>query len=257
VIEVERSALGAFEQHRLSAIERVHDLRARVGGDQVETVAERERLLDRDIERTVVLEPHRVQARVGTIDPVVHQLFEALGVPNVGDPNPTAPGFVLVRRPDPATRGADLLGLLLLGRLVQHPVVGHEEVRTLAHADACGQVDPSLGERVVLFEELEEVENDAVAEKAALPFVQHTGRDLVQDELGISDVDGVPRVRPALVAGDDVGVLGEDVDDLPLPLVTPLASDDDGAAALVSHVALPSRAVWMGVYHGDPRGRGA
>ena len=49
--------------------------------------------------------------------------------------------------------------------------------------------------------------------------------DLVR--LAVDD-DRVPRVRPALVAADEVGVLGEQVDDLALPLVAPLRTDDHG-----------------------------
>ena len=42
------------------------------------------------------------------------------------------------------------------------------------------------------------------------------------------DDDRVPGVRAALVAADEVGVLGEQVDDLALALVAPLRADDDG-----------------------------
>jgi hypothetical protein len=38
----------------------------------------------------------------------------------------------------------------------------------------------------------------------------------------------VPGVRPALVAADDVRFLGQQVDDLALPLVAPLRTDYDG-----------------------------
>ena len=41
--------------------------------------------------------------------------------------------------------------------------------------------------------------------------------------------DGVAGVVAALVAGDDVEPLGEQVDDLALPLVAPLGADHDGA----------------------------
>src|SRR4029079_8934733 len=43
-----------------------------------------------------------------------------------------------------------------------------------------------------------------------------------------ADDDRVPRGLPALVAAHDVGVLREQVDDLPLPFVAPLRPDDDG-----------------------------
>ena len=54
------------------------------------------------------------------------------------------------------------------------------------------------------------------------------GRDLA-DLVGLAvDDDRVPGVRPTLVAADEVGVLGEQVDDLALALVAPLRTDDHG-----------------------------
>src|SRR5207244_3991946 len=53
--------------------------------------------------------------------------------------------------------------------------------------------------------------------------------------------DGVPGVGAATVAHDDVGVLGEEIDDLSLALVAPLEADDAG-------VSLKNR----GVHNGRP-----
>src|SRR5262249_6745878 len=53
-------------------------------------------------------------------------------------------------------------------------------------------------------------------------------RDLA-DLVGlVADDDRVPRVGAALVAADEVGVLREEIDDLPLALVAPLRPDDHG-----------------------------
>jgi hypothetical protein len=43
-----------------------------------------------------------------------------------------------------------------------------------------------------------------------------------------ANTDGVPGVGAAAVADDDVGMLGEKIDDLPLALIPPLESDDNG-----------------------------
>ena len=54
------------------------------------------------------------------------------------------------------------------------------------------------------------------------------GRDLA-DLVGlVLDDDRVARVRATLVTADEVGLLGEQVDDLALALVAPLRADDDG-----------------------------
>ena len=109
-------------------------------------------------------------------------------------------------------------------------MIGHEEVRPLTDPDPVLHVDAPLHQGVVLLEELEQVQHHAVAEQAALFRVKNPRGNLVQDELPLAHVDSVAGVGPALVACDDVGVLGQDVHDLPFPLVTPLAPDDDAAA---------------------------
>ena len=45
--------------------------------------------------------------------------------------------------------------------------------------------------------------------------------------LAVGD-DRVPRIRAAVVAADEIRVLGEQIDDLALALVAPLGADDDG-----------------------------
>src|SRR6185369_9245339 len=60
-------------------------------------------------------------------------------------------------------------------------------------------------------------------------------RELISD--AVND-EGVAGVMPALEAHDDVGLLGEPVDDLALALVAPLRPDDHH----VGHYALSSRA---------------
>src|SRR5262245_3739607 len=47
----------------------------------------------------------------------------------------------------------------------------------------------------------------------------------MQRETGLADADGVAGVRPAAIARHDVHALGQEIDDFPLPLVTPLRAD--------------------------------
>src|SRR3954464_15678003 len=48
----------------------------------------------------------------------------------------------------------------------------------------------------------------------------------MQHRLLAGDDEGVARIVAALEADDDIGALGEHVDDLPLPLIAPLGADD-------------------------------
>ncbi len=77
------------------------------------------------------------------------------------------------------------------------------------------------------------VDDAAGADRARLAG-DDPGRDGA-DLVGLAvDDDRVPCVRPTLVAADEVGLLGEQVDDLALALVTPLRADDHGGRH-VSH----------------------
>jgi uncharacterized protein (UPF0212 family) len=103
---------------------------------------------------------------------------------------------------------------------------------TLAHTDPIVQVDAPLREIVVLLEEIEHIEDHSVTEQASFVSVQDAGRNLMQDELVVANVDRVTRICPALVASYDVRFLGQDIDDLTLAFVTPLAADNHQAATI-------------------------
>jgi hypothetical protein len=76
------------------------------------------------------------------------------------------------------------------------------------------------------------VDDDAVAEDADLLRLEDAARQQVELERLVAVHDGVPGVIAALVARDDLEALGEQVDDLALPLVAPLGADDDRSAHL-------------------------
>jgi hypothetical protein len=111
-------------------------------------------------------------------------------------------------------------------------VVGHQKLSAPADSHAALEYDASLQKSIVLLEELPDVEHDAVAQEATLALVEYPGRDLMEDELGVTDVDRVSSVRAALITSYDVDVFGQHIDDLPLAFITPLAPDDDGAGTL-------------------------
>ena len=102
-----------------------------------------------------------------------------------------------------------------------------------AHPHSSGKRDPPGLHLIVLMEELDGVQNDTIPEKAAFFRMEYPGGDLVEDELLVPDVDGVTGVGPSLEPGDDVGLLGQDVHDLPLPFVSPLPTYHYRAATSV------------------------
>ena len=78
-----------------------------------------------------------------------------------------------------------------------------------------------------LLEQRLRIDHHAVAEHARLARMAHARRDQVRDQLLAADHERVAGIRPAAVADDDVGPLGEQVDDLALAFISPLRSDDD------------------------------
>ena len=92
-------------------------------------------------------------------------------------------------------------------------------------------VDAARAQAVDLADQDRRVDDDAVADDAARARVEDARRDQVELELLLAADDRVAGVVAALEAHDDVGVLGEQVDDLALALVAPLGADDRRCSA--------------------------
>jgi len=88
-------------------------------------------------------------------------------------------------------------------------------------------VDTALPQPVQLADQHPGIDDDAVADHAGLAGVEDPRRDQVQLELLAAPNDRVAGVVAALKANDHVRLLGEQVGDLSLPLVTPLGADND------------------------------
>ena len=92
-------------------------------------------------------------------------------------------------------------------------------------ADGLGRDAAGL-EVVELLDEDSGVDDEAGAEHALLAPQDPRGHVLELVRLAVGD-DRVARVGAALVAADEVRMLGEQIDDLALALVPPLRADDD------------------------------
>ena len=103
---------------------------------------------------------------------------------------------------------------------------------------AIADVKPALdinpvGDQLIDFgEECIRIENHAVSDRASHSGVENAARNLVQDERLIADVHSMTRIRAALISHHPVGTLGQNIDELALPLVAPLRTDDDDGASL-------------------------
>ena len=99
-------------------------------------------------------------------------------------------------------------------------------------------VDAPLPEAVDLADEVPGIEDDAVADDAELAGAHDAGGQKRQLVGLVADDEGVAGVVAALEAHDDVGALGQPVDDLALALVAPLGAHHHH----ICHLRLASRA---------------
>ena len=114
-------------------------------------------------------------------------------------------------------------------------MIREKQLSPLANTYSALKVDASSDKSVVFLKELLNVEYDTVPKEASLPVVEDTRRDLMEHKLIFPNMHRVPGVSAPLVSYDDVYTFGENIDDLPLALITPLATDYYGATPLSSH----------------------
>ncbi len=140
-----------------------------------------------------------------------------------------ARGLVAVGGADAALGRADLVAALAqFAGFVEGAMVGQDEVGRFADEQAAGQLDAALFEAFDFADQRDRIDDDAVGDDAFFSRAQDAGGDEVQDEFFLADLDGVAGVVAALRADDDVGLLGEDVDDLSFSFIAPLGADENG-----------------------------
>ena len=226
VVDVQQRALGALVEHELVGVQRVpHDPRG-VGDVALEPVAVGQVGLGHRLQVQRRVLDVRAQAEALGIDRRGDLLLEDLLVEQVLHADAQARGLVGVAGADAAPRRADLqLAELRLAGGVEQQVVGHDHVRVGRDPQAAG-VDLARAQRVELVGQHARVDDDPVADDAALAGIEDPRRDQVElEDLAVAD-DRVAGVVAALEADDRVGALGEQIDDLPLAFVAPLGADD-------------------------------
>ncbi len=227
MVEVEQRAVCPLEQDALALAERAIDEQRRIGdvGPQAlrAGLAALGELFELERLGTVdALEPE-VLLRERHLD----LLPQDLGIEQVLDANPDSKSLVRIGRPDASTGRADPeLAEPPFAGLVDGAVPGHDYVRVPRQPHPVdGDAPP--GEVVELGDQLLGVDDATGADDALLLGHDASGKVAELEGLAVH-LDRVPGVRSAVVAADDVRVLGEQVDDLALALVSPLGPDDHG-----------------------------
>ena len=233
MVDVEQRRLRALEEDVSAAAHRFVDFEEGVAEHRRHAAApgerlfvyfvEVERLCAVDFREYVVFDFERARELVA----------QHVGVDEVFGADAYALVLVGVAGADAAARRAYLrsLGARALGELVYDFMVGHDYVRRVAD-DELRRFFAARREAVELFEERVGVDDDAVADHAALARVEYAGGQQMKDVFLVVHDDGVSGVGSALVADDHSGVRGEDVYDAALAFVAPLHSYDYVSASL-------------------------
>ena len=243
MVDVEHRPLRALEEDAPAGVDRVVEVERGVGDVAAQAIAVAAVRVVNDVELHRLFFEDRPEVDVLLLEVALELFAERLLLEEIDEADARPRHLVLVGRPDAAPRRPDLaFAAQALAREVDRLVVRHDQVRLVADLEArvVGQVAAGA-ERGQLRDQYLRIDHDAVGDDADLSLMQHARRDQVQHRLLLADEQRVTGVVAAAEAHDDVGVAGEDVDDLALALVAPLHADDDDGAhrPLRASVAAP------------------
>ena len=225
-IDVQQRALRPFEEDALTgAALFLHDLPDR---SCIFQDLGRDRLQIGD-QRVAVngVQPQPGAQRIVMDKRPVHPQGKGRIVAQVGDADHPAAHLVLIGRPDPATRGADLGDrILAFPRAVQFTVEGQDQRRVLGDHQRLGRdVHALRADRVDFLQQMPRVQHDAIADHAQLAGPHDARRQRMQLVDRAVDDQRMTGIVTALEPRDDIGALAQPVDDLALALVAPLGAD--------------------------------
>ena len=181
-----------------------------------------ERLLDRGRLDAVEVREDRVVVR----EDGPRELPEPLGVDEVRDAEARPVRLRLVRRADAARGRPDVRAAeRLLARAVEEGVRRQDDVRAVRDQEVLLDRTPAARRLSIS----ESIARGSITRPLPTTFVT-PGRQMpdgieAEGEVLVAELDGVAGVVAALVAGDEVERGRDEVDDLALALVSPLAAD--------------------------------
>ena len=228
MVDIEEGALRPLEEDALPLAPRLGKKPPRgagIGQDAGRNVAER---CDQRSPVDLVGADAAAKCVVVSEEPVdLHR--QCRGIREVDDANGATADLVLVSRADAALGGADRLRRVgALARRIELAVERQDERGVFGEDEIFRRHRHALGFQALdLVEEGPRVDHHAVADHRELARPHHPGGEQAQLVADAVDDERVAGIMPALEANDDVGALGQPVDDLALALVPPLRPDDD------------------------------
>ena len=99
----------------------------------------------------------------------------------------------------------------------------------MAHPEPALELEPQRFEAIDLVAQPEQIHHRPVPDQTALAGMKHPRGHAVEHQRLVATQDAMAGVGTALISGNDVGLVAKGIDDLPLALITPLGTHDDGA----------------------------
>src|SRR5690554_2603003 len=244
VVDVQQRALGTLEHDIGTLAAQLVQTGSHVDYQGLQPVGKGQRLfqglLEVDRLDLVIVLQHEVV--------VIQYLAElggkALAMEQVTDAQAAAGYLVLVGRTDTTTGGADLgFAAGVLAGLIQRHVVGQDQRTGGAEAQAVAYRHATGFQPAHFLDQRFREQHHTVADVANDIFAQDPRGDQVQHCLFAIDHQGVAGLVTALIAHDGGYLIGQQIDDLALALITPLGAQDDN---ILTHVQLLPHSIWIG-----------
>lgn len=141
----------------------------------------------------------------------------------------TGPGrFVTVGGTNAALRSADfVLPFEQFPLLVDHPMIGQDEVSGFAQEQVAVDLHAQLQEAFDFPDQGKGIDDHAIPDNAHFVITEDARRNEVEDVFLFAYIYSMAGVVPPLAANDDVGLFGENIDDLSLTFIAPLGANKD------------------------------
>src|SRR5712692_11225542 len=227
MIDIEQSRLCAFQQDRIAASRGLVEKMSRVAKEWRQAFHHRRGLV-KDRIRVEWLSTICNDDSISVFQVAFDARTKYFRNQSVRDANPSAARLIFVSRANAAQRSSHaLVTETFFAGVIQRAVIRQYQVRSRADLNAIGRdADALRDEPIRLFEESFRIDHHAVAQHAGLALVNDSGRQQMQHERSVADLDRMPGVVAALVADYDVEALGEQIDNLALAFIAPLGADD-------------------------------
>src|SRR6266849_1693786 len=237
MIDIEQSRLCAFQQDRIAASRSLVEKMTRVAKEWRQAFHHRRGLV-KDRIRVEWLSTIRNDDSISVFQVAFDARTKYFGNQSVRDANPSAARFIFISRANAAQRSSHaLVTETFFAGVIQRAVIRQYQVRSRADLNAIGRdADALRDEPIGFFKKGLRIDHHAVAQHAGLAHVNDAGRQQMQHEGLIADLDRMSGIVAALIADHDVETLGEQIDNLALAFIAPLGPDNRDNHSQISEV---------------------